>query len=223
MDLYINHAEDFGVAFNMAIRMYMRNKEERLLTLLIGVKDRYISYFSIRTLSCAIRDLQPCTEIFGDPIPNDQKECYENLLKELVRYYINLNRLNINHDYYIKDFGIQHNLLPGLYEDTKFKTFEELRKWIIDNELEEKVSFDKTEYERLPISEDFLDQLDELCVELIKYSDGRLSYMPSLAEGFIIANLSLLSKDIIKKILEMVEHSLTYDSFFKERLRNASK
>lgn len=105
----IRHAEDFGVAFDMLAREYRRTASRELLELMNRTCDRYLQYFSLRTLSCALRALQPVFAFFPEPTPMEDEadfaryvQCNNLLEVPLIENFVE-DELPIEADLY-KDF-----------------------------------------------------------------------------------------------------------------------
>lgn len=88
--LKIKSAEDFGLGFNCMTRLYMNGYNEEILSDMIKVCQEYLKWFSHRTIICSLRDLIK-EYPFGwneKPVPKQQAERYETLIKDLIRQAI---------------------------------------------------------------------------------------------------------------------------------------
>jgi hypothetical protein len=85
----ISDPEDFGLFFNCLTRRYLWDYDEDLLDLMIRIMDRYLTYFSQRTLICSIEDLtegdRNIWRMERETVPENQQERYDHALMALVR------------------------------------------------------------------------------------------------------------------------------------------
>lgn len=210
MQLYINEAEDFGLAFNTMTRMMCRDRNRELLELTKRTLAEYLPYFSPRTLVCAIRDLRPEGDPWNPEIPEDQKEEYEEILKLLVKQYLTLKNQKPYSDFQrqnnLRNIANECYLVPGAYDRAWFSSMDDFVKWVEENQLQEPAEYIKDCYDKpIPIRQECLKDFGEVCFWMIKYSIGRLSYMPYATMTFVKANIKLLDQEVMQNMKKCLE------------------
>lgn len=214
----IRGSEDFGLFFNCLTRRYLWDFDEELLNLMIRTADRYLVYFSKRTLICAIRDLA-CEKdgIFcrrAEGKPDNQKERYGSLLMCMVRRYLSIEAgestdgqwKNMKVYELASDGGFIGSFWPG--KDCMFPSREAFARWVSDNRLDESDRIPVWEGEILPIEAEFLPDFCALCLSCVQYAYSRSSYLPSACREFIWKNSALLPDDGLKRIAEEIDSRL---------------
>lgn len=210
MQLYINEAEDFGLAFNTMTRMMCRDRNRGLLELVKRTLAEYLPYFSPRTLVCAIRDLRPESDPWDPEIPEDQREEYENILGLLVKQCLTLKNQEVASDFQKKSNLIslakECYLVPGVYDRAWFSSTDDFVQWVEENQLQEPAEYSKDCYDKpIPIRRECLKDFGEVCFWMIKYSIGRLSYMPYAAMTFVRVNLKLLDLETMQNMKDYLK------------------
>lgn len=185
----IYKAEDFGVAFNVLARVYMESADSEILLLMNRVCDRYLPYFSIRTLVCAIRDLQPVAALFPTEIPEEDQKGYEILLRRLIRYYISRKAAGKELKGELACILFDLTIVASLTQDkfgeiARFKDVADFSRFVRENKLDESAAFKMVNNDILPIEPDFYEDFAKVCKYMKNYSVGRITHMPSLAEKY---------------------------------------
>ena len=214
----IQDAEDFGLFFNCLTRRYLWNYDEGLLDLILRIIDRYLPYFSTRTLICSIRDLAEGKDgVFCEchkDKPEGQKERYNLALMRLVKRYLSLE-LRGNTDKYRSVVQIQQLASEGYFtEDHRpkdqwmFLSKDAFVQWVYENHLDENDGLPLWEGDLLPIRADFLPDFYALCRACVQYSYGRTSYMPGACRDFIWDNIALFSDDGVRQMANEIDYRL---------------
>ena len=90
----VQDAEDFGLFFNCLTRRYLWDYDEELLDLIQRIMDRFLPFFSVRTLICSIRDLAEGKDgvfcMCQKEKPKDQEERYLLALMQMVKRYLSM-------------------------------------------------------------------------------------------------------------------------------------
>ena len=192
----INCAEDFGVGFNVLARQYRKTADKELLDLMNRTCGYYLPYFSIRTLSCAIRDLQMCDGL-SEPTPQCDMADFDALQKKLLKYFI--SRKKAEHPTWsdeeiLHDIAVVCQLTKDKFgEYARFEDDKDFFAYARDNGLLNKVEFVIAQGDKLPFNPDFQKDFMQICDYMKQYSAGRTTYMPSLTKSFVNANMDILS------------------------------
>ena len=204
--------------FNCLTRRYLWDYDEELLDLILRVIDRYLPYFSVRTLICSIRDLAEGKDgVFCEchkDKPVGQKERYNLVLMRLVKRYLSLE-LHGSTDRHWNAAQIRRLASEGYFtEDHRprdqwmFLSKDAFVQWVYDNHLDENDGIPLWEGDMLPIRADFLPDFYALCRACVQYSYGRISYMPSACRDFIWDNIALFSDDGVMQIADEINYRL---------------
>lgn len=214
----VQDAEDFGLFFNCLTRRYLWDYDEELLDLIQRIMDRFLPFFSVRTLICSIRDLAEGKDgvfcMCQKEKPKDQEERYLLALMQMVKRYLsmklrggtdtNLNLLQIrelaSEGYFTEDYRQK--------EKWMFPSKDAFVKWVYENHLDENDGIPVWEGDQLPINADFLPEFYALCRACVQYSYGRMSYMPYACRTFIWDNIALFSDEGIKQIADEIDFRL---------------
>lgn len=192
----IYKAEDFGVAFNILAREYRRTADSELLKLMNKTCDKYLPYFSIRTLSCAVRDLQMPYTMFGEPtFPKDEDD-FEFLQKRLLQYYLSrkMKQRPVAFDLrnLLTDVAMTCYMTKDRFgENARFENIDAFILYVRDNGLLEIVEYIDSTDDILPFDLTFQKDFASICNYMQRYSFGRQTYMPSLTADFIRANAEI--------------------------------
>lgn len=214
----IQDAEDFGLFFNCLTRRYLWDYDEELLKLILRIIDRYLPYFSSRTLICSIRDLAEGKDcVFCEchkEKPEEQAERYNPALMRLVKRYLSLN-LRGSTDKHWNAVQICQLAEEGYFtEDHRpknkwmFLSKDAFVQWVYENRLDEDDGTPLWEGDLLPVKEDFLQDFYALCRACVQYSYGRTSYMPGACRDFIWDNIALFSDDGVRQIAAEINYRL---------------
>lgn len=206
MSMKIESSENFGLAFNCIIRMYKQKYDERLLILLQRICDEYLIWFSFRVVFCAVRDLlhdKQKTKLRF--LPEKQKTGFERLLSRLVKQCITLECQRCENDYTkeeaLQELGQQMGLIPGVYEDVRFQSFEEFMEWVREKKLDEPAVY-KPNYsgKTIPIKKRFLKDFGKICLLMVQYSLETEAYMRYSCYSLVYHNIRLLDMQSISGI-----------------------
>ena len=214
----IQDAEDFGLFFNCLTRRYLWDYDEELLDLILRIIDRYLPFFSARTLICSIRDLAEGKDgVFCEchkDKPEDQKERYHLALMQLVKRYLSLE-LHGSTDKRWNAVQIRQLASEGYFtedhrprEQRMFLSKDAFVQWVYDNHLDDNDGLPLWEGDLLPIKANFLQDFYSLCRACVQYSYGRTSYMPGACRDFIWKNIALFSDDGVRQIADEIDFRL---------------
>ena len=206
----IVNAEDFGVSFNCLTRRYLWDFDGEYLDLILRVMDRYLLYFSQRTLICSIRDFaEGADNIRHSNHPGlleDQQERYERVLKNLVQRYLDIKLADCASDLH------KQQVIRSLYEEGdfncrtrhpepwRFPAFEAFEYWVLDNQLDKGGRIPWEQTDTLPFEASFREDFLMLCIACLQYSYGRYTYTPEACRDFIRDNFGLITDAGIRKI-----------------------
>lgn len=199
----IKNAENFRIAYNAAIRMFVRTHDQELLEDLENIYSRYVKYFDLRTISVALRDLREAIGVgkFAcfDPIdPVKDKELYDRILPfaaSMLQFQMHLEK----EAHTSRQWAITESVLPpeaAKRRDPKFL----YQDFPIPSEEKDVV---------LERGDDHT--LDVLAWNITEYSCGRHTYMPGVATEFVLNNRKQLSSEVMVKILDYLEKIPKYD------------
>ena len=214
----IQDAEDFGLFFNCLTRRYLWDYDEELLDLIQRIMDRYLPYFSARTLICSIRDFAEGKDgvfcMCQQEKPKDQEERYFQALMQMVKRYLSM-KLSGSTDTHWNALQIRALASEGYFtedyrqrEKWMFPSKDAFVKWVYENHLDENDGIYLWEGDQLPITADFLPDFYILCQACVQYSYGRMSYMPYACRTFIWDNIALFSDEGIKRIADEIDFRL---------------
>lgn len=207
----IESSENFCLAFNALIRLYKQNYDVKLLALLHRICNDYLSWFGLRVVFCAVRDLINDKEPDGRrSLPEKQKAEFDRLLYRLMRQCITLEYKRCESDYTkeeaLCELGQQMGFIPGVYERTKFESFEEFLEWIKEKGLDEPVECRLNYDERtLPIRKYFLKDFGEICLLMVRYSMETESYMRYSCYSLVYHNVRLIHTHAIISIQKYIK------------------
>ncbi len=206
----IKNADDFEIGFNCMVRLYMRRFEEEILVDMIKVCDEYIKWMDHRTIVCALRDLireYP----FGwneEPVPGNQMERFENLIKVLVKQGLSTERKVSHHrDEYamIRSFSDLIGVSGSFWGKEKNLDDNGFCQWVLDNALNEIVEIKEIQDDVLPLKKKFVPMFYKVCNYMIYYSYERHTYMPSTCRDFVKANMDIMSDDALQDIVNYLK------------------
>lgn len=208
----IKEAEDFGLGFNCMSRLYMREYDQNILDDMLLVCEQYLPYFSARTVCCSIRDLLEEGYFYHTEhkIPDEQKARYDKLLKLLTKQGITLElaRKDAGAGYrrkqIITQYGYNAYFMRCYTGKNMFQSEEEFLEWIYDNKLDDKAEVKDREGDRLPLAESDADLFYRVCFNMIDYSYGRHTYMPSTCKNFVVKNMSLIDDKTLEKLANYI-------------------
>lgn len=214
----IKNAEGFGLFFNCLTRRYLWDYDEGLLNLVLRTMDRYLAYFSIRTLICSIRDLAAGKDgVFcecHEEKPKEQEDRYNLALMRLVKRYLSIE-LRGSTDKRWNAMRIRELASEGEFteyyrsrENWTFPSKDAFEQWVYDNNLDVSDDIPGWEGELLPIKADYLSDFCRLCIACVQYSFGRTSYMPSACREFIWDNIALFSDDGLERLVNEIDNRL---------------
>lgn len=202
MRYYIKEAEDFGLTFNMVIRMYMRHYDKDILELAVRICDVYICYFSSRTVIVALRDMLESRWLFnysGDyTIPSDQEDMFEHLLRKLTRQIISLDVIKNRREFSDWDMcqlcrDVTFVRTYDTEKPARFANYDAAIEWMKSNNLKEPSRCYVKD--KIPIKKIFFEDFGRACYWLVTYAYGRHTYMPTVANSFIRTNISLIKNN----------------------------
>lgn len=206
--LQIKSAEDFGLGFNCMTRLYMIRYDVQILIDMIKTSKEYLKWFSRRTIICSLRDLVKEYPFYSndEPVPKNQTEQYETLIKDLISQAIGKEK---------KDFQDRElrNIVDNVSDEIgviasrwgKEKNFDRdtFYQWVTENNLAEDVVIQEVkEDEILPLKKKCVPLFYKVCNYMIYYSYGRHTYMPSTCRDFVKENMELMSDKALKDIVE---------------------
>lgn len=209
--LRIKEAEDFGLGFNCMTRLYMDRYDEEILTDMIKLCEEYLKWFSRRTITCSLRDLirEYPFSWKEEPVPTQQAERYEALIKDLIRQAIGREKQAARYqkvreivNRVADDMGVTNSRWG------KEKCFDRdsFYQWVMENELTNEVTIKKVnEDEILPLKKKYVPMFYKVCNYMINYSYGRHTYMPSTCRSFVKANIELMSDEILTDIVDCLK------------------
>ena len=209
--LRIKESEDFGLGFNCMTRLYMDRYDEDILVDLIKVCEEYLKWFSHRTIICSLRDLIREYPFSWNekPVPENQVERYEALIKDLVRQVIGKEKQRAH---YTELRGIVNRVADDIGVTNsrwgKEKSFdrESFYLWVVENDLTAEVAIKEVkEDEKLPLKKKYVPLFYKVCNYMIDYSYGRHTYMPSTCRNFVKANMKIMSDEALKDIVEYLK------------------
>lgn len=209
--LKIKNAEDFGLGFNCMTRLYMNEYDEEILNDMIKVCQEYLKWFSHRTIICSLRDLIK-EYPFGwneKPVPEQQKERYESLIKSLVKQAISRKKKKNHYQserYVINDLADDMGVVSSLWGREKNFDKDAFYHWVMENGLWEDVEIKESEEDDiLPLKKKDVPLFYNVCNYMIYYSYGRHTYMPSTCRDFVKANMEIMSDDALDGIVECLK------------------
>ena len=209
---WIHGAEDFGLGINCMTRLYARDFEESVLDDILLAVEQYKAYLSIRTIVCSLRELVGENSLWGEErdIPPEQKGKYEKLLKTLVRQGLTLEKRKSqrkDENDQIVDFGRHTYFIDYYREDGKQWTKEEFLKWVKENNLNHPAPYIELENSdgNLPIKDSFLQTFFQVCYDMVQYSYGRHTYMPSTCRSFVHDNIILISDKNLQVLIDYLQ------------------
>ena len=209
--LRIKGAEDFGLGFNCMTRLYMDRYDEDILMDMIKVCEEYLIWFSHRTIICSLRDLirEYPFSWNEEPVPENQVERYEALIKDLVRQVIGKEKQRAH---YTELRGIVNRVADDIGITNswwgKEKRFDRdsFYQWVTERGLaEEVVTNEVKEDEILPLKKKYVPLFYKVCNYMIDYSYGRHTYMPSTCRNFVKKNMEIMSDAALKDIVEYLK------------------
>lgn len=219
--LQINKAEDFYLAYNLMIRLYLKVYDAEILEDICKVTDEYAEWFGERTIINALRDLlKPTFWSEGVEVPKEQREKCDNLICALLKYGIAkekkrdsiLTQTSFKNGECQKDensiifnFGDLTDCIGSAW-GRKYFNDEDFCEWIKEKHLNDNVELkEKRDDDTLPVKATFLPVFRRVCVYMLLYSYGRHTHMPYTCRGFIMANKNLLSKETLLEIKDFLE------------------
>lgn len=209
--LRIKGAEDFGLGFNCMTRLYMDRYDEDILMDMIKVCEEYLKWFSHRTIICSLRDLirEYPFSWNEEPVPENQVERYEALIKDLVRQVIGKEKQRAH---YTELRGIVNRVADDIGVTNswwgKEKRFDRdsFYQWVTERGLaEEVVTKEVKEDEILPLKKKHVPLFYKVCNYMIDYSYGRHTYMPSTCRNFVKKNLEIMSDAALTDIVDYLK------------------
>lgn len=209
--LRIKGAEDFGLGFNCMTRLYMDRYDEDILMDMIKVCEEYLKWFSHRTIICSLRDLirEYAFSWNEEPVPENQVERYEALIKDLVRQVIGKEKQRAH---YTELRGIVNRVADDIGVTNswwgKEKRFDRdsFYQWVTERGLaEEVVTKEVKEDEILPLKKKYVPLFYKVCNYMIDYSYGRHTYMPSTCRNFVKKNLEIMSNAALTDIVDYLK------------------
>lgn len=209
--LRIKGAEDFGLGFNCMTRLYMDRYDEDILMDMIKVCEEYLKWFSHRTIICSLRDLirEYAFSWNEEPVPENQVERYEALIKDLVRQVIGKEKQRAH---YTELRGIVNRVADDIGVTNswwgKEKRFDRdsFYQWVTERGLaEEVVTKEVKEDEILPLKKKYVPLFYKVCNYMIDYSYGRHTYMPSTCRKFVKKNMEMMSDAALTDIVDYLK------------------
>lgn len=211
----IKKAEDFGLGFNCMTRLYMNWYDKEILSDMIKVCQEYLKWFSHRTIICSLRDLIK-EYPFGwneKPVPEQQAEQYESLIKLLVKQAISQKKKK---NYYQNEHCVTNDLaddmgvVRSLWGKEKDFDKDAFYHWIMENNLWEDAEIKESkEDDVLPLKKKYMPLFYKVCNYMIYYSYGRHTYMPSTCRDFVKANMEIMSDDALDEIVKYLKERNT--------------
>lgn len=211
MMLWIKETEDFGLGFNCMTRLYMDQYDEAILMDMIKVCEEYLKWFSHRTIVCSLRDLirEYPFSWNEEPVPENQAERYEALIKDLVRQAIGKEK---QRTHYTELRGIVNRVADDIGVTNsrwgKEKCFDgdSFYKWVKEYGLAEEVAIKEVkDDELLPLKKKYVPLFYKVCNYMIDYSYGRHTYMPSTCRSFVRKNMEIMSDAALTDIVEYLK------------------
>ncbi len=209
--LRIKEAEDFGLGFNCMTRLYMDSYEEEILKDIIQVCEEYLKWFSRRTIICALRDLVKEYPFGGheDPVPANQTERYESLIKVLLRQAVSKERENSEYRdnrYVVASVADDIGIINSFWGETKNFNRDTFYRWVVHNDLLEDAERKAVKQdETLPLKKKYVPLFYKVCNYMIEYSYGRHTYMPSTCRNFVKVNKELMADEALQDIVEYLK------------------
>lgn len=209
--LRIKEAEDFGLGFNCMTRLYMNRYDEEILIDMIKLCEEYLKWFSHRTIICSLRDLirEYPFSWNEEPVPENQVERYEALIKDLVRQVIGKEKQRAH---YTELRGIVNRVADDIGVTNsrwgKEKRFDRdsFYQWVTERGLaEEVVTKEVKEDEILPLKKKYVPLFYKVCNYMIDYSYGRHTYMPSTCRNFVKKNVEIMSDAALTDIVDYLK------------------
>ena len=207
----IKNAEDFGLGFNCMTRLYMNGYNEEILSDMIKVCEEYLKWFSNRAIICSLRDLirEYPFSWKEEPVPKQQTERYEALIKDLIRQAIGKEKQATRYrelreivNRVADDMGVTNSRWG------KEKRFDRdsFCQWVMENKLTNEVTIKEAkEDEILPLKKKYVPLFYKVCNYMIDYSYGRHTYMPSTCRSFVKANIELMSDEALTDIVDYLK------------------
>ena len=199
------------MGFNCMTRLYMNRYDEEILKDMIKICEQYLKWFSLRTITCSLRDLIREYPFHWDekPVPEHQAERHEALIKSLIRQAIGKEKQEAC---YQELRGIVNRVANdiGLTNSWwgKAKSFDRdsFYQWVIANDLMEESAIKEVKKdEMLPLKKANVPLFYKVCNYMIDYSYGRHTYMPSTCRTFVKDNIELMSDEALTHILEYLK------------------
>ena len=209
--LRIKGAEDFGLGFNCMTRLYMDRYDEDILMDMIKVCEEYLKWFSHRTIICSLRDLirEYPFSWNEEPVPENQVERYEALIKDLVRQVIGKEKQRAH---YTELRGIVNRVADDIgvtnswWDKEKYFDRDSFYQWVTERGLaEEVVTKEVKEDEILPLKKKYVPLFYKVCNYMIDYSYGRHTYMPSTCRNFVKKNMEIMSDAALTDIVDYLK------------------
>lgn len=209
--LRIKEAEDFGLGFNCMTRLYMDRYDEEILVDMIKLCEEYLKWFSHRTIICSLHDLisEHPFSWNEEPVPENQVERYEAIIKDLIRQAIGKEKRAARYrelqeivNRVADDIGVPNSRWG------KEKSFDRnsFYQWVMKNDLTAEVAIKEVkEDEMLPLKKKYVPLFYKVCNYMINYSYGRHTYMPSTCRSFVKANMELMSDEALTDIVEYLK------------------
>lgn len=211
--LRIKGAEDFGLGFNCMTRLYMDRYDEDILMDMIKVCEEYLKWFSHRTIICSLRDLirEYPFSWNEEPVPENQVERYEALIKDLVRQVIGKEKQRAH---YTELRGIVNRVADDIgvtnswWGKEKHFDRDSFYQWVTERGLaEEVVTKEVKEDEILSLKKKYVPLFYKVCNYMIDYSYGRHTYMPSTCRNFVKKNMEIMSDAALTDIVDYLKES----------------
>lgn len=211
MMLRIKEAEDFGLGFNCMTRLYMDRYDEEILMDMIMLCKEYLKWFSHKTIICSLRDLirEYPFSWNEEPVPENQVERYEELIKDLIRQAIGKEKQRAH---YTELRGIVNRVDDDMgVTDSQWgkeKSFDRdsFFQWVMERGLAEEVVVKEVkEDEMLSLKKKYVPLFYKVCNYMIDYFYGRHTYMPSTCRSIVKKNMEIMSDAALTDIAEYLK------------------